>query len=426
MGGRQHAGPCGRSAPPRRPGGPRARRPGGPAARFSSHESSDEPVRARSTVVSHHGNPDEWGCRFSPRGTSVGRRRCRSSLLPPPENQGRAGTAASVRAASGGRSWRSPEASGPWTDPGGLPRGRRGLWAVGRPRGPAAGSPGPLGRGPPAASVRGRCVQLSSPWARPPRGYRGRNRVHACCQRSGSHNVINPGACRPAGPAPCMAGLLRSLGLTSTDVVAALALAAGMGTIRTARSSGRGATDGGIAPGSDERRQRIEGRGRHPGTAMAAEAESGREEHDRERRGRAAGATAGGDRRGRQRRHDRRGTARERPAALRALVGPRRGGRWWAGSARGAAARAGSARGAAPRGNGPGATPVPPRALPQVALGRDHVLEVLDPAHHPCQLADRRDLQGRGHDRGVILADVHRRGQDVDLVLGHDLGDVVE
>ena len=48
---------------------------------------------------------------------------------------------------------------------------------------------------------------------------------------------------------------------------------------------------------------------------------------------------------------------------------------------------------------------------------------MLDPAHDPRQLGGRGDLEGRGDRRRVVGCYVHRRRDDVDLVLGDDLVD---
>ncbi len=60
----------------------------------------------------------------------------------------------------------------------------------------------------------------------------------------------------------------------------------------------------------------------------------------------------------------------------------------------------------------------------QVTLDVEDVLELLHPAHHLRELGDRCHLE-RHHDLGrVVRVDADVRGQDVDLVLGHHLGDV--
>src|SRR5258705_13290730 len=64
------------------------------------------------------------------------------------------------------------------------------------------------------------------------------------------------------------------------------------------------------------------------------------------------------------------------------------------------------------------------RFLAEVALDRDDVLQVLHAAEDARELADRGDLERGSHDGGVVRPDGDIRGEDVDLRLRHDLGDV--
>src|ERR1044071_6010996 len=66
------------------------------------------------------------------------------------------------------------------------------------------------------------------------------------------------------------------------------------------------------------------------------------------------------------------------------------------------------------------------RGSAEVALDRDDVLELLDPAQDARELADGGNLQGGPDDRAVIWTDGDVRGEDVDLRLGDDLGDVAQ
>src|SRR6185503_13821091 len=68
----------------------------------------------------------------------------------------------------------------------------------------------------------------------------------------------------------------------------------------------------------------------------------------------------------------------------------------------------------------------PDSALAEVPLDGDHVLELLDAAEDARELAHRGDLERGPDDRGVIRSNGHVGGEDVDLGLRDDLGDVAE
>src|SRR6185503_13770392 len=68
----------------------------------------------------------------------------------------------------------------------------------------------------------------------------------------------------------------------------------------------------------------------------------------------------------------------------------------------------------------------PDSALAEVALDGDHVLELLDAAEDARELAHRCHLEGGPDDRRVVRPDRDVGREDVDLRLGHDLGDVAE
>src|SRR5664279_5305004 len=70
--------------------------------------------------------------------------------------------------------------------------------------------------------------------------------------------------------------------------------------------------------------------------------------------------------------------------------------------------------------------PQQPVALSEIALDRDYVLELLEPAHDSGKLGHRGYLERRPERGRAIGCDGHVRGHYVDLVLGHDLAHVGE